>query len=81
MSFGMCISAGNTCGFPVLERQEKLKYSLNVMGCRIAPYWLGAMAFDWLVSCIPILVLVILLCSLDLVVMVNFGTIYVLLSA
>ena len=76
----MSISAGNICAMLVMERQEKLKFSLNLMGCRIVPYWLGTMAFDFLVSCIPILVLVILLVCLELGVMVNFGTVCILLS-
>jgi len=34
---------------PVLEREYQLKYALNVMGCRPLPYWLGTLAFDYIV--------------------------------
>ncbi|KAL4455080.1 hypothetical protein ABPG74_006462 [Tetrahymena malaccensis] len=36
------------CGVPVMEREFKLRYSLNVMGCRSLPYWLGTFAFDFI---------------------------------
>ncbi|KAL4503253.1 hypothetical protein ABPG72_000859 [Tetrahymena utriculariae] len=36
------------CGVPVMEREFKLKYSLNVMGCRSLPYWFGTFAFDFI---------------------------------
>jgi len=41
---------------PVLERELKLKYALNVMGCRVVPYWLGTFIFDYLMFLITILV-------------------------
>ncbi|EGR27806.1 hypothetical protein IMG5_188760 [Ichthyophthirius multifiliis] len=31
---------------PVLEREFNLKYALNVMGCRVLPYWFGTLLFD-----------------------------------
>ncbi|KAL4509467.1 hypothetical protein ABPG73_022683 [Tetrahymena malaccensis] len=36
------------CGIPVMEREYKLRYSLNVMGCRSLPYWLGTFIFDFI---------------------------------
>ncbi|EAR96798.2 transporter family ABC domain protein (macronuclear) [Tetrahymena thermophila SB210] len=36
------------CGVPVMERELKLRYSLNVMGCRSLPYWLGTFIFDFI---------------------------------
>jgi ATP-binding cassette subfamily A (ABC1) protein 3 len=42
-------SLSTYCGSIVLEREKKLKYALNVMGCRKVPYWLGTFAFDYIV--------------------------------
>jgi ATP-binding cassette subfamily A (ABC1) protein 3 len=64
LAFGMCISAASIAGSPVQEREEKLKYALNVMGCRIVPYWLATMAFDCLVSFFQIVIFIILLAAL-----------------
>ena len=36
------------CGFPVHERDHKLKYIMEGMGLRIIPYWLGMLLFDML---------------------------------
>jgi ABC-type multidrug transport system, ATPase component len=44
LAFGF--NASIYCGFPVMEREQKLKYALKVMGCRTIPYWLGTFAFD-----------------------------------
>lgn len=44
-----CLSASNFCGTIVLEREKNLKYALNVMGCRILPYWLGSFLFDFVI--------------------------------
>ena len=33
----------------VTEREKKLKYSLNVMGLRVIPYWLGNFLFDFMI--------------------------------
>ena len=40
------------CGSIVYEREKKLKYALNVMGCRTFPYWLGTFAFDYILFCV-----------------------------
>ena len=42
-----CFSTSNFCGTLVMERELKLKYALNVMGCRPLPYWLGTFIFDF----------------------------------
>jgi ATP-binding cassette, subfamily A (ABC1), member 3 len=34
------------CAYPVYEREEKLKYAMDVMGMRALPYWLGTLLFD-----------------------------------
>jgi ATP-binding cassette subfamily A (ABC1) protein 3 len=60
----MCISAATVAGLPVQEREEKLKYALNVMGCRIVPYWLATMAFDCMISFALILLMIIALAIL-----------------
>lgn len=51
------------CGFPVGERELKLKYLLKVMGCRNMAYWLGTWALDtlWITTLIIILFGVMLL--------------------
>jgi len=43
-----------------MEREFNLKYALNVMGCRVLPYWLGTFAFDFIVYCVGLLIFVIL---------------------
>ncbi|CAD8103132.1 unnamed protein product [Paramecium primaurelia] len=45
----MSISSTSIGSVPVQERQQKQKYALNVMGCRIEPYWISNFAFD---SCV-----------------------------
>lgn len=45
MSYSFSLST--YCGNVVYEREKKLKYALNVMGCRKLPYWLGTFAFDY----------------------------------
>ena len=34
----------------------KLKYALNVMGCRVIPYWLGTFIFDYIMFLFTIIV-------------------------
>lgn len=46
LSMGLSIATSSIAAQPVQERQLKQKYSMNVMGCRILPYWLGNYAFD-----------------------------------
>ena len=46
ISYSLCSSS--FCGFLVFEREFKLKYALNVMGCRSYPYWIGTFVFDYL---------------------------------
>lgn len=41
-------STTSWAGTLILEREYKLKYSLNVMGCRPITYWLGTFFFDYL---------------------------------
>ncbi|KRX07798.1 P-loop containing nucleoside triphosphate hydrolase [Pseudocohnilembus persalinus] len=43
---GYCFSTGSYCSFIVTEKANKLKYALNVMGCRSSTYWLGTYSFD-----------------------------------
>ena len=39
----------------VTEREKKLKYSLNVMGLRVIPYWLGNFIFDFMILTIMLI--------------------------
>ena len=48
-------------GIPVKEREDKLKYALNVMGCKILPYWLGTFLFDFSVYFLSVIVFFIML--------------------
>lgn len=81
MSFGFALAACTVSGVPVEERELKLKYALNVMGCRVLPYWLATLAFDFLVFTFIVLLLVVLLVSFDITLMVNAGTVCVYLSS
>lgn len=45
----------------VMERENRLKYALNVMGCKIVPYWLATLAFDYLLYMFTVLVLVVVM--------------------
>jgi len=45
----------------VMEREQRLKYALNVMGCKILPYWLATLAFDYLLYIFTVLILVIVM--------------------
>lgn len=49
-----CFNSSIFISLPVLERETHLKYALNVMGCRVTPYWLGTFAFDYLIFLITI---------------------------
>jgi len=42
-------SSGATISI-ILERVEKLKYALNVMGCRYTPFWIANFAYDFIFS-------------------------------
>jgi len=54
------------CGFPVREREIKLKYALKVMGCRTVPYWLGTYIFDMIIITMLMLMLTGLVYSFDI---------------
>jgi ATP-binding cassette subfamily A (ABC1) protein 3 len=64
-------------GFPVYERENKLKYALNVMGCRIFPYWLSTMIFDFILGSIVTTIMIIVLASLKITVLLSFGKIII----
>ena len=42
-----------------MEREYNLKYLLNVMGCRIIPYYLGAFCFDYIMYLLVFLIVII----------------------
>jgi len=44
-TFAYSFNSSTFCATLVLEREKRLKYALNVMGCRIVPYWLGTLKF------------------------------------
>ena len=48
VNFAYSFNATVYCVFPVYERENKIAYSLRVMGCRDHPYWLGTFTFDFL---------------------------------
>ena len=41
-------NSASICGHLVLERETKIKYCLNAMGCRSIPYWLGTFICDYI---------------------------------
>ena len=43
-----------------MERELKLKYALNVMGCRSVTYWLGTYLFDILFATIGLILFVVM---------------------
>jgi hypothetical protein len=45
----------------VMERENKLKYALNVMGCKIKAYWLATLCFDYIMYMISVFILVIVM--------------------
>lgn len=45
-SFGL--NTATYCSLPVYEREEKLKYLMDVMGLRNIPYWLGNIGVDFI---------------------------------
>lgn len=49
----------------VFEKEKKLKYSLNVMGCRLTPYWFGNFLFDFIYMLLIIVIFLIVGNSLD----------------
>ncbi|CAD8079917.1 unnamed protein product [Paramecium sonneborni] len=57
--FGIAIASSQVGSQPVEEREKKQKYALNVMGCRILPFWLGYYLYD-LIICIILLIIFII---------------------
>lgn len=54
-----CLCSSIYINTPILEKEYNLKYILNVMGCKIFPYWLGTFLFDYLVFFITMVILVL----------------------
>lgn len=63
-SLGYCFNSTIYVVVPVKEYEEKIKYALNVMGCRFLPYWLGTYIFDFLVFFVTIPLIAILIFAL-----------------
>jgi len=42
-----------------MEREFKLKYALNVMGCKIIPYWLSNLIFDYFFYALTVMILIL----------------------
>lgn len=69
----------NFASTPVMERELKLRYSLNVMGCRSFPYWLGTFTFDFLMISIILWIFFIFCFILNFEGVVNsFGSVFIL---
>ena len=78
-SIGYAFNCGAYVTLPVLEREYNLKYALNVMGCRVLPYWLGTFAFDYLVYLITVSIFYIVAASGNIEFILNcFGNSLVL---
>jgi len=46
LTVSYALNTASYCAFPVYEREENLKYAMDVMGLRPLPYWLGTLLFD-----------------------------------
>lgn len=66
-AFCYIFSTSTFCGNIVQERELKLKYALNVMGCRTSTYWIGTFFFDLIMFYIVVIIYIILGISFDLV--------------
>mmetsp|Transcript_145344 Transcript_145344/g.205741 ORF Transcript_145344/g.205741 Transcript_145344/m.205741 type:complete len:85 (-) Transcript_145344:134-388(-) len=80
LAFGF--STTSYSGNVVYEREKKLKYALNVMGCRVVPYWVGTFMFDYLMYLVVATLFICLgaLFGLTVVTACVFEWIYVLAS-
>lgn len=58
-NLGYCFSTSSYTGIIVQEREEKIKYVLNVMGCKVLPYWLGSFLFDYIIYILNLTVFII----------------------
>jgi ATP-binding cassette, subfamily A (ABC1), member 3 len=67
-----CFSTLSWAGTLVMERELKLKYSLNVMGCRPEAYWVGTFAFDYIMFFINFLLFIALIYAVNLEVVISF---------
>ena len=78
---GYSFNCGAYVTLPVLEREHNLKYALNVMGCRVLPYWLGTFAFDFSLYCFTIIVfyLIVAIGSIQFVIAYFYEVLAVLL--
>ncbi|CAD8056529.1 unnamed protein product [Paramecium primaurelia] len=56
---GIAIASSQIGSQPVEEREKKQKYALNVMGCRILPFWLGYYIYDLIISVILLIIFII----------------------
>lgn len=63
----------------VEEREKKLKYALNVMGCRTLPYWLGTFTFDYTMYCIVTSIFFIFGYSFEIILMTNYVGTWILI--
>jgi len=70
--FAFCFNSSIYIALPVLERETNLKYALNVMGCRVLPYWIGTFVFDYIIFYMFVLLFVAFCYLLNL----DFLTIY-----
>ena len=55
--FAFSLNTAVYCSLPVYEKEEKLKYLMDVMGLRNLPYWIGNLMVDFLVmTCMNIII-------------------------
>jgi len=58
-AFAYCLNTTVFVATNVMEREFKLKYALNVMGCKIIPYWLSNILFDYFFYVFTIVLLIL----------------------
>ena len=61
-----CFNSSVFISLPVLERESNLKYALNVMGCRVLPYWLGTFVFDYILFYLLIILFILFTYAMEL---------------
>lgn len=57
MSLAFAFNTASYCGSIVKEREIKFKYLSYVMGMKKPAYWLGTIAFDLIMFCLPFTVI------------------------
>lgn len=66
LTLGYGFSNTSYCVTIVTEREEKLKYALHVMGCRVSSFWIGTFLFDYMMYFIVQIIYFLIVWAFDL---------------